>query len=231
LGTDVQRKIFRIEQMHSAAHAVRPGPGADDAELRHHELLNEIQSLRALTERHDATGDADVAKLRQELNLIHEAISHTKHELSALAGGHEGPRVSRAADELDAIAGGTEKATQNILKAAEDIDESAKTLAAAVKNEHEQGLAQDIQDHVISIYEACNFQDLAGQRIAKVMGTLKFIEDHVVRMLDIWAAIDQGKRLEPPARQRHHKNSLLNGPKLDGDDGHASQRDIDTMFN
>lgn len=231
----MQRKVFRIEQMHVSGNASRPvplSPGADEAEQRHYELLNEIKMLRALAERRDDTGDADVAKLKQELNLIYEAISHTKQELSALAGsGHDGPRVARAADELDAVAGGTEQATQNILKAAEDIDESAKTLAAAVKNEHEQGLAQDIQDHVIRIYEACNFQDLAGQRITKVTATLKFIEEHVVRMMDIWAAIDQGKRLEQQPKRHSTRDALINGPRLDGDIGHASQRDIDTIFN
>ena len=42
-----------------------------------------------------------------------------------------------------------------------------------------QGLAHDIQDRVVQIFEACNFQDLTGQRVAKVVATLKFIEEHV----------------------------------------------------
>jgi chemotaxis protein CheZ len=46
---------------------------------------------------------------------------------------------------------------------------------------------------VIRIFDACNFQDLAGQSIAKVLATLKFIEDRIARMMDIWGGIDAFK--------------------------------------
>ena len=44
-----------------------------------------------------------------------------------------------------------------------------------VRSAQDQMLAQDIQERVINIFESCNFQDLTGQRIAKVVATLKFI--------------------------------------------------------
>ena len=50
------------------------------------------------------------------------------------------------------------------------LDQAANTLSASIKSTHEQGLAHDIQDRVVQIFEACNFQDLTGQRISKVMG-------------------------------------------------------------
>ena len=59
-------------------------------------------------------------------------------------------------------------------------------------------LAQDIRDQVIRIFDACNFQDLAGQRIAKVLATLKFIEDRIARMMDIWAASTRSRTIPPP---------------------------------
>jgi hypothetical protein len=37
---------------------------------------------------------------------------------------------------------------------------------------------------VIRIFEACNFQDLSGQRIAEVLTTLNFVEDHASRVLE-----------------------------------------------
>ena len=92
--------------------------------------------------------------------------------------------MTRAAGELGAAIDGMEKATQKILKSTEVIDESARTLAAALKTDYERGLAQDIQDQVVQIYEACNFQDLAGQRIGKVIETLTMIEDTVAAMLE-----------------------------------------------
>ena len=87
------------------------------------------------------------------------------------------------------------------------------------------------QERVISIFEACNFQDLTGQRINKVMNTMKFIENHITVMMDIWGGVDAIKAHAPPiVDEREGDDKLLNGPKLDGDDGHASQNDIDALF-
>ena len=77
-----------------------------------------------------------------------------------------------------------EKATQTILHEAEGIDECARALGSTLKTDYERGLAQDIQEHTVKIYEACNFQDLAGQRIAKVIATLDLVEEQLSAMLD-----------------------------------------------
>ncbi|HEY5217571.1 MAG TPA: protein phosphatase CheZ, partial [Pseudolabrys sp.] len=111
----------------------------------------------------------------------------------------------------------------------EVIDDSAKALAVAQKTDYGCGLTQDIQDHVVQIYEACNFQDLAGQRIANVIGTMTMIEDQVAAMLDRCNAVGGRDEAAAPAKPAAGRE-LLNGPKLDGDPGHASQRDIDLMF-
>jgi len=98
-----------------------------------------------------------------------------------------------------------------------------------MKDEHDRALAHDIQEHVIGIFEACNFQDLTGQRISKVVGALKFIERHVVRMMEIWGGIESFQGLAPTGANGEN-GQLINGPKLDGDLGHASQDEIDALF-
>jgi chemotaxis protein CheZ len=93
-------------------------------------------------------------------------------------------------------------------------------------------MVADISERVISIFEACNFQDLTGQRISKVMNTMKFIEHHINVMMEIWGGVDAIKAHAPAIIDtREGDAKLLNGPKLDGDEGHASQNDIDAMFN
>ena len=57
--------------------------------------------------------------------------------------------ATRIANELEAVMKGSEQATQKILAAAEEIDQAANNLSAALKDETEQGLAQDIHDRVI----------------------------------------------------------------------------------
>ncbi len=76
---------------------------------------------------------------------------------------------------------------------------------------------------MIRIFEACNFQDLIGQRVAKVMATVKFVEDHIARVLDEITHITS-----PPAPP--DAAQVLHGPRLDIDRGHVSQSDIDAMF-
>ena len=205
--------------------------------------MAELKALRMLIQpREDLTHQmveaykteiAEAQKLKGELDLIYDAINKTKKEIATLhVTGFEGPEMKRVTHELDAIVGGTEKATEGILASAEFIDQAANSLAAAMKSEQDKALANDIQDHVIQIFEACNFQDLTGQRITKVVNTLKFIEDRIVRMMEIWGGIDkfQSIAVEDVAAPVGDA-AFLNGPKLVSDHGHASQDDIDALFN
>ena len=137
--------------------------------------------------------------------------------------------MARAADELRAAVDGMDYATQKILKSVEVIDESARALTATLKDDYKRGVAQDIQEHVVQIYEACNFQDIAGQRIGNVISTMTMVEDQIAAMLDRCNAIDGRSEAPSPAKPAQG-HGLLNGPKLDDDPGHASQLDIDQMF-
>jgi chemotaxis protein CheZ len=237
---NAQRKIFRIEAINGGTRA---GAGPRDFAAGFDHIIAELKALRSLVQPREELNTrmiesykaqiAEAQKLKAELDIIQEAIARTKHEIATLhVTGFEGPEMSRVTDELDAIVGGTEQATETILAAAEFIDQTANTLGAALKSERDQALTSDIQDHVIRIFEACNFQDLTGQRITKVVATLKFIETHIVRMIEIWGGLEAFKDIAPDAiAERDGDRKLLNGPKLEDEAGHASQDDIDALFN
>ena len=245
----IQRKKFRVEDQFRAdqLRAVVGAPLAPDADAdaiqRHRELILEIRAVRSAIEprEHDSQRIIDtyqaqiseIQKLKKELDLIQAAINDTKQEIATLhVTGFRGPEMRRVTDELDAIVGGTESATEHILNAAEEIDQCANTLTALIKTEQEQNLTRDILERVVQIFESCNFQDLTGQRINKVVATLKFIEDHIVKMMDIWGGIEALKDFTPVAiTERDGDAKLLNGPRLADDAGHASQDDIDALFN
>ncbi len=216
--------------------------------LLQQEVLDELKALRALIEHQapaaapaaesaaesGATSDqitvGDLNKLKSETDSIHRAITRTMQELASLHFGAFGDTGhGRASRELDAVVDGTERATQQILEAAESIDEAANTLSASLKHEQEQALASDIRDQVVRIFEACNFQDISGQRIAKVLATLTFVEDRVTRMMEIWGGRDALDGYAA-ARLTDGESKLVSGPKLNGDSGHVSQQDIDAMF-
>jgi chemotaxis protein CheZ len=171
-------------------------------------------------------------KLKVELDLIYDAINRTKREIAVLHGkSFNGEEMARVNGELGAVVGGTEEATQQILEAAEAIDNAATALAKVTSIDQQKILSEEIQERVVSIFEACNFQDLTGQRINKVMTTMKFIENHITVMMEIWGGVDAIKAHAPPiVDTREGDAKLLNGPKTDGDVGHASQDDIDALF-
>jgi chemotaxis protein CheZ len=228
------RKLFRIEQ--TAAMRLEDSIEASQGGLRPDEIMRELQALRAALSttaaprRRSRTGNGerrDVARLASELNLIADAIrgndddaAHSGSGLRALA--TSTTPSGRIGHEMSAVVNGTERATQKILAAAEEIDSVANTLSAALRGKIEQNLAHDIQDLVIEIFEACNFQDLIGQRVAKVSATLRFVEDHIARVLD--------EIKNPAAATRRDGAQTLHGPRLDSDDGHASQGEIDALF-
>jgi chemotaxis protein CheZ len=237
-----RRKAFRVETMdrvtgRSVAHASNHHPAH-----HHDEIMSELRALRSLVKPTEQVTQqmidaykaqiAEAAKLKGELDLIQDAINKTKQEIATVhITGFEGPEMVRVTNELDAIVGGTEKATETILSGAEDIDQMVNTLLARLKDDQNQSLAADIQDRVVKIFEACNFQDLTGQRITKVVGTLKFIETHIVRMMEIWGGLEAFKDIKAEQiAEREGDARLLNGPKIEGEVGHASQDDIDSLF-
>lgn len=140
--------------------------------------------------------------IKGELALVQEMIARNREELAALIGENKARRMVRAAGELGAAIDGMEKATHKILQSAETIDDSAKSLGSALKTEFERGLAHDIQDHILQIYEACNFQDLAGQRIAKVIATLNMVDEQLAGARALRYDLRFGRRGGGQARRK-----------------------------
>ena len=126
----------------------------------------------------------------------------------------DGDEMSKVTGELGAVVGGTEEATQQILEAAEAIDQASTAMMKVNSPDQQKLLSEEIQERVVSIFEACNFQDLTGQRIGKVMTTMKFIENHINVMMEIWGGVDAIKAHAPPIiDDREGDAKLLNGPK------------------
>jgi chemotaxis protein CheZ len=256
----VHRRRFRIEEAFVGDMPMSMSPEGDNGEVgpMHHEIMSELRAIRAqmatpgqsiaigpigeAASREAAEAQAlletyraqieQCEKLKVELDLIYDAISRTKREIAVLHGNSfNGEEMAKVNGELGAVVGGTEEATQQILEAAESIDNAATALSRVNSPDQQKLLSEEIQERVVSIFEACNFQDLTGQRIKKVMTTMKFIENHITVMMEIWGGVDAIKAHAPPiVDAREGDARLLNGPKVDGDVGHASQDDIDALF-
>src|ERR1700738_4108910 len=250
----VHRRRFRIEQAFVGDMPIRASADGEVGPI-HHEIMAELRATRAqmaspgrslTTETLGATVNREVAealslletyraqieqceKLKIELDLIHDAITRTKREIAVLHGkSFNGEEMAKVNGELGAVVGGTEEATQQILEAAEAIDNASSALSKVTSPDQQKILSEEIQERVVSIFEACNFQDLTGQRISKGMSTMKFIEQHINAMMEVGGGVDAIKaHAMPIVDTREGDAKLLNGPKLDGGVGHASQGHID----
>jgi chemotaxis protein CheZ len=229
------RKSYRIEASMDALSY------DDGVQERHSEIMNMLGVIKesivpareistSLLEEHRRDMQ-EALRLKVELDSIYEAIERTKREIATLRyAGAQGKEITRVTDELGAIVLGTETATNSILAAAEKIDELSSNLSSRLSG-GDQEIAREILDHVISIFEACNFQDITGQRISKVVNAMRFVEERVHHMIDIWGGLESFKDVETIAdSSRQGDAALLNGPALASDKGVTSQDAIDALF-
>jgi len=167
------------------------------------------------------SGDMSVAdlKLYHELELLARYIQSAKREIAAVRPQDISARIPAAADELDAVVQHTAEATGTILDNAERIEKAAPSMAPETR-----GL---VADGVTRIYEACNFQDIVGQRIGKVVKTLKYIEQKIDALLATF-----GDSMEvagaPPLASEDDNGGLMHGPQLP--EAANDQADIDAIL-
>jgi len=213
-SSEMQRHVEIIEAITSLRRHVQPSPA--DEQMKLEERLHDLQ---------------EVQRLKLELHAISEAIQLTKQEIATLHyAGAQGREMARVTDELGAVVIGTEAATHSILAAAEDIDELAGRLAERLSGEDGE-VARRINERIIGVFEACNFQDITGQRISKVVSAMRFVEERVDQMIKIWGGLEGFKDVSTSKGvDREGDRALLNGPRLATDKDSTSQDDIDAFF-
>ncbi len=166
---------------------------------------------------HDGSHEA----LGRELTELKNIIENLRSQLHATQAADIGnTHIPTATDELDAVVGTTEQATQSIMDSCEKVLEIMKGEKPEV--------FQQVEACVVKIFEACTFQDITGQRIKKVVTCLKQIEAKTTSVLKV---------LEGELGDMHGKSgdnssstvvSLLNGPALP--QNAVTQDDIDKLL-
>lgn len=163
-------------------------------------------------------GDNVVKEISDLQKIIREARSEIAQ---ARPNDISSKHIPTATDELDAIVEATAAATGTIMDSCEVIMEKAGNAGDA---------ADEITQETTKIFEACSFQDITGQRITKIVTTLKTIEDKVGRIItalgaDLPEGIDKDDDSDD---ERGEMEKLLNGPQMA--DKAISQADIDALL-
>ncbi len=238
------KKIFSAEKTSEAVAHSFDASGVSNAEILHainglRDVLAESGGEAPASNGHAAPNGSgedngidveETEAVQVEIARMVRMLSHAKSEIAAIKHPLSGDdRISSASSQLDAIVEATESATTDILGASEKIEEGINKLGALHPLDDETTeIVGDIAQHVVSILEACNFQDITGQRISKVVTTIRFIEDRVINMIEIWGAEHFTGIPLPQEDVQDDDAALLNGPQLAGDG--LQQAEIDALF-
>jgi chemotaxis protein CheZ len=192
----------------------------------------------------DPDGDADCStgSLVAEIGELGRMLAKVKSDIASIQiDEFSFCHIPAANDELRAIIAQTEAATNEILDACETMEPIASRLDVAA--------AAQVQAATTRIFEACGFQDIIGQRINKVMSTLKTIDLKVERIIGTFGvlpkpdadpdgpgheSVSQGVSPGVSPGASHgvpavlSDEHLMNGPQLP--DLAMAQQDIDRML-
>jgi chemotaxis protein CheZ len=117
--------------------------------------------------------------------------------------------ITSSAKELKAALKETEKAANNIMSAAENIQKDIAKIA-------DKKIVEKINKSLLKIFENSNFQDLTGQRMNKVLKNLDEIKNN---------SSVAGNNFKS-TKAKSFEQSLMDGPQLKA----ANQADIDKLF-
>ena len=221
---DIQAQLAAMRQ--EIAALTQKGSASSETECEDAELDEQKADLIRRNE--------EIQHLRTELRALSVCINQTKAEIASIhpdKGSYD--HLVIVSNELDAVVSATEMATTEILDVVETVEVQIGTIKSHTQDAYIQAISDDVIEKLVAIYEACNFQDITGQRITKVVNTLKFVEERISSMIRIWGEDSLQEAVDSSIlfgghRPGHEDNHLLNGPQLEGSG--CNQADIDALF-
>ncbi len=170
-------------------------------------------------------GSTTVTAVLGEMRAMAQLLVESRAEIVAMAPpSQNGAALQEAGDALDVVVAETERAAFEIMNQAERAQAAAIRLQDARPSEIAEGLAE-VNEATTAIVLACIFQDITGQRIRKVMSTLREIEGRIGSLVALMgiSAEEASSTAQPVAE------TLLNGPSSE-EQGGLGQGAVDDLF-
>ncbi|SEH48445.1 protein phosphatase CheZ [Magnetospirillum fulvum] len=179
----------------------------------------------------NAKGSADAAGLKRELVGLFGHLQKIRADLAALNPPGSSDHFNSMSEQLDAIVAATETATNTIMESVEEIDglmTEARVLVADAQSPRLEQIFDSVGDRVNQVFEACSFQDITGQRVSKVVNSLKFVEDRVNSIILTWGREELAKVVVEIKQEEDPDRKLLHGPQLPNEA--MGQADVDALL-
>lgn len=204
-----------------------------DTDLRQRPLVEVLELSHQMADAMNAFFGSLDRSIIGEFQYIAQFIQKARDEIADLQPNEiRQKRIPGASMELDAVVRDTQQATEAIMGEAEALLVADPSDGPAYKAQ--------VDDAMMRIIESCAFQDLTGQRVNKVISTLRHIEERVSQFADALGVKDAPK--DETEEEKRKRELLLNGPAIGGPEtdqsaidamfgeGPASQDDIDALF-
>jgi len=202
------------------------------ADLKDAQLIEVLHLAQKLTDTMQMFFGSLDRSIHDEFIAIAGYIARTRDEIAQLRPNDiKEQRIPVAGAELEAVVTDTEKATEAIMSEAENL--------MAAKPDDLDAYKAEVDAAMFRIIENCSFQDLSGQRVSKVVTSLKHIESRVARFASTMGVLDaeatEEERAETDRKTRLHLNGpAQGGPEVKQDEVDnlmsMDQNDIDSLF-
>jgi len=174
---------------------------------------------------------SDNPDLVNELDALARYIQRVRKEIAAIdRPADETHRFNTMGEQMDAVVKATEQATNTIMAAMENNETVINQLRERLQEPVHVMLLDQLTANANTVFEACSFQDITGQRVGKVAKSITYVEERVDKLINL-LGVDQTREVEvdvPEGWEKDEDEALLNGPQLDGQG--LNQDDIDKLF-
>lgn len=172
-------------------------------------------------------------KLKTEITNLVQYVRRFRQEIAQMyQRQNDQTHFEGIGDQLAAITQATENATNTILQSVEQIDEVADKIREVKDVSELPDLCDELNNNTMIAMESCTFQDITGQRVTKIISSMRFVEERVEALAEIWGkddieetAVGLGDQVE----EMDEDDQLLQGPAIDAQAA-ISQDDIDKLF-
>jgi chemotaxis protein CheZ len=178
-----------------------------------------------------------VFEMKQGLNDVYSTLVDFKKALREIqtASQDSNSAFQEVSDQLDAIVRSTERATTEIMDLAENIQQKIgdiSSLAESANPEIADSIKKElnaISTSLLSIFTACSFQDITGQRIKKVVTAVKNVESKLLELLILTEVKIKGRENGKDEKiiSEETKKAM---DKLKGPQEKTSQDNVDSLL-